>query len=109
MNLYDTTDSYQPALPENNVYETVPEDTITHPPGGEHVYYNSTEQTVVLPGGGHVYYNEQSGARAANDTQQNNHQTSPDAALEELYSKPNKQSKPGNDSEDYDFVWTVGE
>ena len=91
------------------MYETVPEDTITHPPGGEHVYYNSTEQTVVLPGGEHVYYNKQSGARAAEDTRQNNHQTPSDVALDELYSKTNKQSKPGNDSEDYDYVWTAGE
>ena len=101
-------DSYQPPLTEANVYETVPEDTITHPPGGEDVYYNSTEQTVMLPGGEHVYYNEQSGARAAKDKRQNNHQISRDAALDELYSKPNTQSKPGNDSEDYDYVWTAG-
>ncbi|KAK2187058.1 hypothetical protein NP493_180g07090 [Ridgeia piscesae] len=108
MNLYDTTDSYQPPLPDTNVYETVPEDTITHPPGGEHVYYNSIEQTVVLPGGEHVYYNEQSGARAVKDTRQKNQQTSPDVALDELYSTPNKQSKPENDSEDYNYVWTTG-
>ena len=103
MNIYDTTDSYQPPLPANNVYETVPEDTITHPPGGEHVYYNSTEQTVVLPGGGHVYYNEQSGVRE----EQNNLQTLPDVP-HELYSKLHTQSQPGNDSNHYDHLQPAG-
>ena len=83
--LYATTDSNQPTPPQVNLY-----DTVGCPSGGEHVYYN-----------------EQPGVRAVKEKRQNNHHTS-DVALEELYSKPNKQSKPGNDSEDYDYVWSAG-
>ena len=110
MNLYAITGSVQitrsnlSEQPQTNLHESVPEDTATYISDDTHV--NDNIQTVTPPDDTHVYYNEQSGVRGAKKPQ--NLQTSQDAALDELYSKPNTQSKPLNDSEDYEFVWAAG-
>ena len=111
MNLYAITGSVQitrsnqSEQPQTNLHESVPEDTATYTSDDTHVYDNN-RQTVTPPGDTHVYYNEQSGVRGAKKPQ--NLQTSRDVALDKLYSKPNKQTKPLNDSEDYEFVWAAG-
>ena len=113
MNLYAITGSVQitrssqSEQPQTNLHESIPEDTATYTSDDTHVYYNNG-QTVMPPDDGHVSYNDQSGLRGLNRKPQNNTQTSPDTALDELYSKPNKPSKPLNDSEDYEYVWTAG-
>ncbi|KAK2175146.1 hypothetical protein NP493_748g01020 [Ridgeia piscesae] len=93
------TRSNQSEQPQTNLHESIPEDTATYTSDDTHVYYNNG-QTVTPPDDGYVSYNDQSGLRGT--------QTSPDTALDELYSKPNKPSKPLNDSEDYEYVCTAG-
>ncbi|KAK2188100.1 hypothetical protein NP493_144g05014 [Ridgeia piscesae] len=107
MNLCETRNFDPSEQHETNLYETVPEDSDTLPPDDTHVYYNNGV-TMTPPDDTHVYYNDQSGVRGAKKKRARGAKTSPDVALDELYSKPNKQSKPANDSEDYDFVWTAG-
>ena len=112
MNLYAITGSVhitrssQSEQPQTNLHESIPEDTATYTYDDTHVY-NNGGHTVAPPDDGHVSYNDQSGLRGLNKKSQNL-QTSPDAALDELYSKPNKPNKPLNNSEDYEFVWTAG-
>ena len=61
--------------------------------------YDTIPENIVTPVAELVYQTEQSRARGAKKKPQDNLQTSPDVALDELYSKPNKQRKPRNDLE----------
>ena len=107
MNLYGITGANQSAQPETNHYDNVPEDTTTRPSGNTHVY-GDMGRTEAPPDDTHVYYNEQPVARAEKNQPRNNQQTSPGASLDELYSKPNKQRKPTNVSQDYEYVYGHG-
>ena len=50
-----------------------------------------------------LHYNEQSVATVAN-----NRQTSSNVSIDALFSKPNKQRKPANASQDYEYVYGHG-
>ena len=105
--MYGMTGATQSVQPETNRNDTVPEDTTNRPSGDTHVN-NDIGQTEAPSGDKHVYYNEQPVARAAKNEPRNNQQTSPGASLDELYSKPNKQRKPANVSQDYEYVYGHG-
>ena len=107
MNVYGMIDANQSAQPETNHNDTAPNDTTTRPSGDTQVHYD-VERTDAPSGDNHVYYNEQSVARAEKNEPLNNQQTSPGASLDELYSKPNKQRKPANVSQDYEYVYGHG-
>ena len=105
--MYGMTGANQSVQPDTNRNDTVPEDNTNRPSGDTHVN-NDIGQTEAPSGDKHVYYNEQPVARAAENEPRNNQQTSPDASLDELYSKPNKQKKPANVSQGYAYVYGHG-
>ena len=105
--MYGITGANQSAQPEANHYDNVTEVTATRPSDNTHVYYD-VGRTEAPPDDTHVYYNEQPVARAGKNEPRINQQTSPGASLDDLYSKLNKQRKPANVSQDYEYVYGHG-